>query len=165
SGTRPRRGSELELRVEGLAQGGRGIARLDGLVVFVSGALPGDVVRARVTRSKRDYAEATTIALSEPAPERLPDTCLHGGEPCPGAPWQGLAYERQLEHKATLVEDALRRLGRLEGFALEPIVPAVRQWRYRNKLEYSFGEHEGELVLGFHRRGSWREVVDADDCH
>ena len=164
-GSRPRKGAELELRVDDLAQGGRGIARLDGLVVFVTGALPGDRVRARITRVKRDYAEATALELTEPAPERLPDTCVHGGQPCPGAPWQGLPYERQLEYKSAQVEDALRRLGRLDGFELEPIVPAVRPWRYRNKLEYSFGEREGELVLGFHRRGSWREVIDVDDCH
>src|SRR5690606_35993701 len=76
-----------------------------------------------------------------------------------------MPYERQLEHKAAQVEEALRRLGGLDGFETEPIVPAAREWRYRNKLEYSFGEHDGEAVLGFHRRGSWREVVDIDDCH
>ena len=153
--------------MESLAQGGRGIARReDGFVVFVSGALPGDVVRARVGRSKKGYAEAATIELIEPSPERVADTCLHEGEPCPGAPWQGLAYERQLALKTEQVEEALRRLGGLDGFELEPIVPAAEPWRYRNKLEYSFGEREdGELVLGFHRRGNWREVVDVEDCH
>jgi 23S rRNA (uracil1939-C5)-methyltransferase len=162
---RPRRGEELELRIEGLAQGGRGIGRRDGFVVFVSGALPGDTVRARVSRAKRGYAEATALEVIEPSPDRRPEVCLHGGEPCPGAPWQAMPYERQLEHKAAQVEEALRRLGGLDGFETEPIVPAAREWRYRNKLEYSFGEHDGEAVLGFHRRGSWREVVDIDDCH
>ena len=162
---RPARGEELELHVEGLAQGGRGIARRDGFVVFVSGALPGDTVRARISRSKRGYAEATALELIEPAADRVADVCVHDGEPCPGAPWQGMAYERQLEHKHQQVDEALRRLGGLDGFELEPIVPAVAGWRYRNKLEYSFGEREGEAVLGFHRRGSWREVVDVDDCH
>ena len=163
---RPTRGEELELRVESLAQGGRGVARRDdGFVVFVRRGLPGDRVRARVSRSKRGYAEATTVEMLDPGPNRIPDTCMHDGEPCPGAPWQGLPYERQLEQKAAQVDEALRRLGGLEGFESEPIVPATARWRYRNKLEYSFGDRDGDAVLGFHRRGSWRHVVDVDDCH
>jgi 23S rRNA (uracil1939-C5)-methyltransferase len=163
-GPRPRPGSELVLKIDSLAQGGRGVARANGYVVFVAGALPGDVVRARLTKAKRAFAEASAVEVVEPAVDRVPDQCIHGGEPCPGAPWQGLAYERQLEEKSRQVDEALRRLGGLDGFALEPIVPAVEQWRYRNKLEYSFGESDGEVVLGFHRRGSWSHVVDAEDC-
>jgi 23S rRNA (uracil1939-C5)-methyltransferase len=140
------------------------VARAEGYVVFVSGALPGDRVRARLDRAKRDFGEARVIELIDASPDRVPDRCLHDGEPCPGAPWQGLPYERQLSEKARLVEDALRRLGGLDGFELERIDPAVEPWRYRNKLEYSFGERNGELVLGFHRRGSWAEVIDAEDC-
>ncbi len=164
TGTRPRQGQELELEIDSLAQGGRGVARADGYVVFVSGALPGDRVRARLVRAKRDYAEAKTLELLSPSSERIADRCLHDGEPCPGAPWQGMAYERQLAEKAGQVADALRRLGRLEGFELSPIEPAAEIWRYRNKLEYSFGARSGETMLGFHRRGSWAEVVDVDDC-
>jgi 23S rRNA (uracil1939-C5)-methyltransferase len=140
------------------------VARAEGYVVFVSGALPGDRVRARLDRAKRDFGEARVIELIDASPDRVPDRCLHDGEPCPGAPWQGLPYERQLSEKARLVDDALRRLGGLDGFELERIDPAVEPWRYRNKLEYSFGERDGELVLGFHRRGSWAEVIDAEDC-
>ena len=163
---RPRRGEELELRVDSLAQGGRGVARRDdGFVVFVAGGLPGDRVRVRVSKAKRGYAEAGAVELLEASPERIADVCVHEGEPCPGAPWQGLAYERQLEEKAAQVDEALRRLGGLDGFESEAIVPAVSPWRYRNKLEYSFGDREGDAVLGFHRRGSWRDVVDVDDCH
>ena len=62
------------------------------------------------------------------------------------------------------MDDALRRLGGLDGFELDPIEPALERWRYRNKLEYSFGERDGELVLGFHARGRWDEIVDAQDC-
>ncbi|MBA2241230.1 MAG: 23S rRNA (uracil(1939)-C(5))-methyltransferase RlmD [Solirubrobacterales bacterium] len=163
---RPHRGAELELEVDSLAQGGRGVARRDGYVVFVNGGLPGDLVRARISKPKRSYAEASVVELLRPSPERLADVCVHAGEPCPGAPWQGLAYERQLAEKQAGVEDALRRLGGLEGFELRPIVTAAETWRYRNKLEYSFGRSPGgEPWLGFHRRGSWREVVDVDDCH
>jgi 23S rRNA (uracil1939-C5)-methyltransferase len=162
---RPRQGEVLELEIDSLAQGGRGVARTNGYVVFVAGALPGDLVKARVGKSKRSYGEAAAIELLRPSPERVADTCTHDGEPCPGAPWQGMSYERQLAEKASQVDDALRRIGRLDGFELEPIEPAVEPWRYRNKLEYSFGAGpEDELKLGFHRRGSWSQVVDVDDC-
>jgi 23S rRNA (uracil1939-C5)-methyltransferase len=161
---RPARGELLTLDVESLAYGGKGIARRNGYVVFVSGALPGDRVTAEVMRAKKGYAEASTKEIVRESPDRIPPRCDHGGEPCPGAPWQGLAYEEQLRHKQTQVKDALVRLGGLDGFELEPIEPAVEQWRYRNKLEYSFGERDGELVLGFHARGRWDLIVDADDC-
>jgi 23S rRNA (uracil1939-C5)-methyltransferase len=161
---RPRTGDELELDVDTLAYGGRGVARSNGYVVFVSGALPGDRVRARLTKAKRGYAEARAVELVRPSADRVPDRCRHGGEPCPGAPWQGLAYQRQLAHKQDQVDDALRRIGGLEGFELESAEPAVEPWRYRNKLEYSFGDRNGELALGFHARGRWDLVVDVDDC-
>jgi 23S rRNA (uracil1939-C5)-methyltransferase len=161
----PRRGDLLELEIDSLAFGGRGVARAEGFVVFVAGALPGDRVRAEVTKGKKRFAEARTVELVRAAADRLPDRCVHGGEPCPGAPWQGLPYERQLRHKQEQVDEALRRLGELEGFETEEIVPAAEQWRYRNKLEYSFGETEEELTLGFHARGRWDLTVDVNDCH
>ena len=161
---RPRQGEELLLEVDSIAQGGRGVARANGYVVFVSGALPGDRVRARVTRAKRTFGEAEAVEVVHPSADRVADRCLHAGDPCPGAPWQGLPYERQLDEKSKQVDEALRRLGGLGGFELEPAEPAVLEWRYRNKLEYSFGERKGGLALGFHRRGSWAEVIDVDDC-
>ena len=161
---KPRPGTELELEIDSLAQGGRGVARADGYVVFVSGALPGDRVRVRLTKTKKSFAEGKAVELLRPSSERIADTCVHDGEPCPGAPWQGMSYERQLAEKAEQAADALRRIGRLEGFDFEPIVAAVEPWRYRNKTEYSFGERDGEATLGFHRRGSWSEIVDVDDC-
>ena len=167
-GGRPRRGAELELRVDSLAQGGRGVARTDGgFVVFVAGGLPGDRVRARVGKSKKSHAEASVIELLEPAGERIADRCTHGSEPCPGASWQGLPYELQLEHKAAQVREALERIGGFDGVVVEPIVPAVEQWRYRNKLEYSFGpgrDAPAGVALGFHARGRWDRVIDVDDC-
>jgi 23S rRNA (uracil1939-C5)-methyltransferase len=122
--------------------------------------VPGDRVRAVVTRRKRAYAEARAVEVLEPSPERIPALAGH-----PGAPWQVLAYERQLRVKAEQVRDALSRLGRLEGHVLEPIVAAKETWRYRNKLEFSFGEDErGELVCGFHAPGSWERIVPIEDC-
>ena len=157
---RPERGAELDLVVDSLAYGGNGVARTDGFVVFVAGGMPGDRVRARITKAKRAYAEARVVEVVEAGPDRVAPVADH-----PGAPWQVLPYERQLEVKAEQVEDALRRIGRLDGFAVEPIVPAEMQWRYRNKLEYSFGTGpEDELVCGFHAPGRWDEIVPIDDC-
>jgi 23S rRNA (uracil1939-C5)-methyltransferase len=157
---RPQRGDELELTIDSLAYGGAGVARSDGYVVFVTGAVPGDRVRAVVGKRKRAYAEARALQILEPGPDRIPPRAEH-----PGAAWQVLPYERQLEIKHAQVGEALRRIGRLEGFMLEPIVPAVEQWRYRNKLEYSFGQGpDGELVCGFHAPGRWDEIVPIEDC-
>jgi 23S rRNA (uracil1939-C5)-methyltransferase len=157
---RPHRGQELELSIDSLAFGGAGVARLDGYVVFVSGAFPGDRVRAVVGKAKRAYAEARAVEVLEPGPDRQPARADH-----PGAPWQVLPYERQLQVKAEQVDEALRRIGHLDGYTLEPIVPAVEQWRYRNKLEYSFGaDAGGRLICGFHAPGRWDEIVEVEDC-
>jgi len=127
-------------------------------VVFVRGAVPGDRIRARIGKSKRSWAEAELIEVLEPSPDRIEPQAPH-----PGAPWQVLPYERQLEEKQSQVTDALERIGGFESPPVEPIVPAVQQFRYRNKLEYSFGEdEEGELVLGFHRAGRWDVIDDVE---
>jgi 23S rRNA (uracil1939-C5)-methyltransferase len=168
--TRPRPGQEVEVTIDAIAHGGKGIGRMDtdwtsstgtgGYVVFVAGAIPGDRVRARVERSKKAYAEARAVEILEPSPERIPEKADH-----PGAPWQVLPYERQLEIKAQQVDEALRRIGRLDGFELEPIVPAVEQWRYRNKVEFSFGTGpDGELTCGFHAPGRFDVIEPMDDC-
>ena len=165
---RPRPGDELDLRVESLAFGGEGVARLGdgGYVVFVAGALPGDRVRAVVHKRKRSYAHARTVEVLEPSPERIAPLADH-----PGVPWQVLPYPRQLEIKRAQVDEALRRIGRLDGFELQEIVPAVERWRYRNKLEYSFGllpdapEGEAErLVCGFHVPAGANRVAPIEDC-
>jgi len=168
--TRPRPGAELELSIESLAFGGNGVARADGYVVFVRGAVPGDRVRARIEKRKRAYAEARVVELIESGPERIEPRAVH-----PGAPWQVLRYERQLEEKQTQVREALERLGGFDAPPVAAILPAVEEWGYRNKVEYSFGhsseeavdgdggappEPGGDLVLGFHRPGSWSEIAD-----
>ena len=117
---RPKRGEELEVTIESLAYGGAGVGRSDGFVVFVRGALPGDRVRAQVGKSKRSYAEATVVELLEPSPDRIEPAIAH-----PGAPWQVLPYERQLEEKQAQVHEALERLGGFEAPPVGPIVPAV----------------------------------------
>jgi 23S rRNA (uracil1939-C5)-methyltransferase len=163
---RPERGQELELQIESLAFGGEGVARLgdSGYVVFVADAIPGDRVRAVVHKRKRSYAHARAIEVLEPSPERIAPLAAH-----PGVAWQVLPYERQLEIKRAQVDEALRRIGHLDGFELEPIVAAVEPWRYRNKLEYSFGagrtnSEDGELICGFHAPAGANHVVAIEDC-
>jgi 23S rRNA (uracil1939-C5)-methyltransferase len=159
---RPQRGDELELQIDSLAFGGEGVARLGdgGYVVFVAGAIPGDRVRAVVHKRKRSYAHARTLEVLEPSPERIPEQAKH-----PGVAWQVIPYERQLEIKHAQVGEALERIGHLEGFDLEEIVPASSQWRYRNKLEYSFGEDAGGgLTCGFHTPAGGNSVEPIEDC-
>ncbi len=160
---RPQRGDELELRIDSLAFGGEGVARLGdgGYVVFVAGAIPGDLVRAVVHKRKRSYAHARTVEILEPGPERIAPTADH-----PGVPWQVIPYERQLQIKSAQVEEALRRIGHLDGFELQEIVPALQPWRYRNKLEYSFGHDRDsdELVCGFHAPAGGNSVTPIEDC-
>ena len=158
--SRPARGAELELRIDSLAYGGAGVARLDGYVVFVQGGLPGDRLRAQVGKAKRAYAEARAIEILEPGPDRIAPVAEH-----PGAPWQVLSYERQLEAKQYQVVEALTRLGGFDGADVGPIVGASETWRYRNKLEYSFGSDDtGRLICGFHAPGRWDEIIEVRDC-
>jgi 23S rRNA (uracil1939-C5)-methyltransferase len=159
------KGEELEVRIDSLAYGGSGVGRVDGFVVFVRGGLPGDRVRARVTKVKRGFAEASAAAVLDPSPERVAAPCRHFGV-CGGCRFQDLAYESQIAAKEQQVRDALVRIGRIPEPPLEPIVPAASLYGYRNKLEYSFtaGEEDEGVALGFHRAGRWDEVIDVEEC-
>jgi 23S rRNA (uracil1939-C5)-methyltransferase len=158
-----RKDEELELQIDSLAYGGSGVGRHDGFVVFVRGGLPGDRVRARVTKVKRGFAEGVVTAISAPSPHRVEAPCRHFGA-CGGCRFQDLAYEAQLAEKEQQVRDALTRIGRIREPPLEPIVPARSTLGYRNKLEYSFSAGEGGVELGFHRAGRWDEVVGVEEC-
>jgi 23S rRNA (uracil1939-C5)-methyltransferase len=157
------RDQELELAVESLAFGGNGVARLNGFVVFVRRGLPGDRVRARVTKVQRRHAEALAVEVLEPSPLRVEAPCQHYPA-CGGCRFQDLAYEAQLESKAAQVRDALVRIGGIAEPPLEEIVPAESIFHYRNKLEYSFTTTPDGPTLGFHRAGRWDEVLDIERC-
>ncbi len=158
------RDQELELDVESLAYGGNGVARTDGFVVFVRRGLPGDRVRATVTKVKRGYAEATATEVLRPGPQRVEPSCAHFGT-CGGCRFQDFAYDAQLEQKEAQVRDALQRLGGIAEPPLEPIVPCEPEiYHYRNKVEYSFTAAEDGVALGFHRAGRWDEVLEIDRC-
>jgi 23S rRNA (uracil1939-C5)-methyltransferase len=154
---------ELELRVDSLAYGGNGVARLNGFVVFVRRGLPGDLVRARVTKVKRNHAEALVTEVVEAGPQRVDAPCEHYPA-CGGCRFQDLAYEAQLEAKAAQVGDALRRLAGIAEPPLEPALPAESPFHYRNKMEYSFTQTPSGPALGFHKAGRWDEVLEIERC-
>ena len=125
------------LTIESAGAQGKAIAKQDGLVVFVTGAVPGDVVDVRVTKKKSNYAEAITTRIVSPSPDRIAPFCKHFGT-CGGCKWQDLSYPKQLEYKQQQVIDNLERLGGLELPAVTPIMASPSLTHYRNKLEYSF---------------------------
>jgi 23S rRNA (uracil1939-C5)-methyltransferase len=157
------RDQELELRIDSLAYGGNGVARLNGFVVFVRRGLPGDTVRARVTKVKRSHAEAIAVEVVEASAKRVDAPCAHYPA-CGGCRFQDLAYDVQLEAKQEQVREALRRIGGVADPPVEPIVPAESQFFYRNKLEYSFTATPSGPALGFHRAGRWDEVLEIEKC-
>jgi 23S rRNA (uracil1939-C5)-methyltransferase len=157
------RNDELELEIESLAYGGNGVARLNGFVVFVRRGLPGDTVRARVTKVQRRHAEALAVEVLEPSSKRVEAPCDHYPA-CGGCRFQDLAYEAQIESKEAQVRDALVRIGGFPDPPLEPILPAESVFRYRNKLEYSIAPGPAGPVLGFHKAGRWDEVIDIAEC-
>jgi 23S rRNA (uracil1939-C5)-methyltransferase len=157
------RNQELELTIDSLAYGGNGVARLNGFVVFVRRGLPGDTVRARVTKVQRRHAEALVTEVLRPGPGRVEAPCSHYPA-CGGCRFQDLAYDAQAAAKEAQVADALRRIGGIAEPPLEAILPADDIFHYRNKLEYSFAQLEDGPTLGFHMAGRWDEVLGIDRC-
>jgi 23S rRNA (uracil1939-C5)-methyltransferase len=157
------RDEELELRIDSLAYGGNGVARLDGFVVFVRAGLPGDTVRARITKVQRRHAEAIAVEVIEAGPGRVEAPCAHYPA-CGGCRFQDLAYEAQLAAKHAWVEDSLRRIAGIVDPPLEPIVAAEEIFGYRNKMEYSFAQGPDGAELGLHRAGRWDEVLAIQRC-
>jgi 23S rRNA (uracil1939-C5)-methyltransferase len=159
-----RKGQRVELEITDLAYGGKALAKVDGLVVFVENALPGDRVLATVFRRRRQYAEARAERVLTPTPSRVPAPCVHVPI-CGGCRFQDFDYEEQLRHKQRQVEDCLAHLGRLR---VEPrnVLPAPKLFHYRNKMEYSFSRDDrGKVTLGLHRRGLFDRPFDLERCH
>ena len=163
------RGEEVELEVDSLAYGergtaGAGVARLGGFVVFVRRGLPGDTVRARVTKVQRRHAEAEAIEVVDAGPQRVEAPCEHFPA-CGGCRFQDLAYDAQAATKEAWVVQSLRRLAGIDEPDVRPIVPAESPFHYRNKMEYSFApDADGVVQLGLHRAGRWDEVLPIEQC-
>lgn len=164
--------------IEEVAAEGNAIARVDGKVLFVPQAVPGDVADICVTKSKKNYMEGYVADIIHPSPYRQKPFCIHYGI-CGGCKWQPLPYRMQLEAKEKQVYDQLVRIGRLDVPEIEPIIGSEKQRYYRNKLEFTFskrrwlldGENPDEVTgndrlgLGFHVGRFFDKVLDIKECH
>jgi 23S rRNA (uracil1939-C5)-methyltransferase len=175
-----KKGALLDLTLEKFADRGKSLARLDGYVVFVAGAVPGDRVRARVVKRKKSFAEARLLEVLEPSPLRTEPRCEYFGT-CGGCKWQHVRYDAQLEAKGQAVTDALTHTGRfsLEGVDVRPALGAERDYFYRNKMEFSFSayrwltdweiasgqEFDTGFALGLHVPGRFDKVLDLKACY
>ena len=135
----PKKGDIIELQIDRMAFGGQGIARMEGLVIFVKGAVPGDRVMAFIYKKKKAYAEAKIQELLHPSPDRIQAPCPYFGV-CGGCQWQHVTYERQLEYKRGHVGEALSHIGSLSGIKVHAPIPSEKQFAYRNKMEFSFSD-------------------------
>ncbi|MSO43842.1 MAG: 23S rRNA (uracil(1939)-C(5))-methyltransferase RlmD [Thermoleophilia bacterium] len=161
---RPARGDEMDVTVDDLAFGGRGVARADGFVVFTPDTAPGDVARVRLHKVRRRFGEAELVEVISPGPGRITPPCHHVPD-CGGCRLQHVAYEEVLEAKRVQIAEHLARIGGLRGIDVLDPDPAAERFGYRNKMEYSAAPGpDGSLHLGFHKRGRWDEVVDIDPC-
>lgn len=171
-----KKGQILELKIEKLAFGGHGLVRVNGFAVFVERAVPGDEVRAKIFRKKRNHAEGRVIDLITPSPFRVMPPCRYSGF-CGGCPWQVLDYEKQVVFKREHVVESMEHIGRFEGIRVLPVIPSDQRFEYRNKMEFSFSDRRWllpeelsradiskDFALGLHVPGTFHKVLDIDAC-
>ena len=149
--------------VQDYAAEGKSLARVDGKVIFIENAIPGDVVDIRLTKNKKDWAEGHVTGWHEYSADRVEPFCSHFGV-CGGCRWQMLPYPKQLQYKQKQVEDVLQRIGKVSLPAIRPVLGAVQSTRYRNKMEYTFSNRRFLLPGELHDpaeigRASCRERV------
>jgi len=177
--SRPRlkKGAEYILHAEAAAFEGGCVARHDGMAVFVTGCVPGDTVRARVTKTRKRHAEARTLEVLEPSDVRVDPPCDYFGT-CGGCKWQNLAYAEQLRWKRQHVVDAFERIGGLAGVEVRETIGSSEDYFYRNKMEFSFGVQrwlteeeiasgdvlERNFAVGLHIPGRFDKVLDVEKC-
>ncbi|MFZ1533649.1 MAG: 23S rRNA (uracil(1939)-C(5))-methyltransferase RlmD [Chitinophagaceae bacterium] len=167
-----------KLLVEDYAAEGKSLARVEGKVIFIENVVPGDVVDVRLGKNKKDWAEGVPVQIHSYSADRVQPFCSHFGV-CGGCQWQMLPYEKQLQYKHRQVEETLKRIGKVELPAFQPILGAAETRYYRNKIEYTFGNKRyllkeeladesisGEQnVAGFHVKGLFDKVVDIETCY
>ena len=171
-----KKGQELELVVDRIAFGGKGLCRVDGMAVFVDKAVPGDKVAARIVKKKKSYAEARVLKLIEASPDRVEAPCPYSGI-CGGCKWQFLDYQRQLDYKQEHVREALSHIGLVNDVLVHPTIPSERVFNYRNKMEFSCAERrwllpeelgrddvDTGMALGLHVPGTFFKVLDIEAC-
>ena len=164
--------------IESVAAEGKALSHIDGVVVFVEFAVPGDIVDIRITKKKSNYMEGFIVKMKQPSKDRLEPFCQHFGV-CGGCKWQPLPYELQLQAKQQQVWDQLVRIGHLDIPDISPIIGSDKIQYYRNKLEFSFSSRrwffndenpedfdaKGSCGLGFHVGKFFDKVIDIKDCH
>lgn len=157
---------------------GKSLVRHEGKVIFVSGAIPGDVVNIQIGKNKKDWAEGRAISIVSPSSDRLTPFCKHFGN-CGGCKWQMLPYEKQLQFKQQEAEQNLKRIGKVEIPEMLPIIGSEKTTAYRNKLEFTFsnkrfltseeiGNPENNTkqnALGYHAPRIFDKVIDINECH
>ncbi len=170
-----------QVTVEAYAAEGKALSRINGKVVFIEGAVPGDMVDVWLTKNRKDWAEGKAVHFHALSDERITPFCEHFGI-CGGCQWQMLPYEKQLEYKQNEVEQNLRRLGNIMLPSLMPILGAEQTVRYRNKLEFTFSnrryktreeldksipfdKEQSDTALGFHAPRIFDKVIDINTCH
>lgn len=171
-----RKGQRLELNISGIAFGGMGLAKVDGLAVFVEKAIPLDTVVARIIKRKKRYAIAAVETLIEPSPFRIQPPCVYSGL-CGGCKWQFLAYEKQLDYKRQHVVESLQHIGLIQDVRVHPTIPSPSTFGYRNKMEFSCADRrwllpeemgkddvEQGFALGLHVPGTFYKVIDISAC-
>ncbi len=166
------------IQVEDYAAEGKSLARVDGKVVFIEDAVPGDVIDIKLSKSKKDWAAGWPIKYHQYSADRATPFCEHFGV-CGGCQWQMLPYEKQLQYKQKQVFDNLSRIGKIDLPPFEAIKGAYPHQQYRNKIEYTFSNkryllpselHDDNIsaqtnVAGFHAKGLFDKVVDINTCH
>jgi 23S rRNA (uracil1939-C5)-methyltransferase len=148
----------VELKIEDVAFGGKGVARDEGKAVFVPFTIEGEQITAKIVREKKQFAEAELIELLEPSPERTTPECPYFGR-CGGCSYQHISYTHQLELKARQIEQAIRRIGRLAEPPMQPIVPSPLTYAYRNRITV----HAQDGIVGFYRRDI-HQLMNIERC-
>lgn len=151
--------NDFTLEIKSLAYGRYGIGRIEQQVLMVPGTAPGDIISARVTDAKDNYAFGEMVRLIEPSPLRQTPPCPYVND-CGGCPWQHVQYAAQLKAKEQSVADALRRIGKLSGFELRPIIASPREYHYRHRIRLQCNKAK---QIGFFRAFS-HDLVEIDGC-
>jgi 23S rRNA (uracil1939-C5)-methyltransferase len=148
----------VDLKIEDIAFGGKGVGREQGKAVFVPYTIDGETVSAELIREKKQFAEAELVEVKESSPHRVTPQCPYFGR-CVGCAYQHIDYEHQLAIKWRQVRDVLQRIGKLKDVPMRPIVPSPQQYGYRNRITV----HAEDDVIGFFRRDSHR-LIDIEHC-
>ena len=172
-----KKGSEVNLTIDSLSYGGKGISRYDGIVIFTNNVLPGQTIKAKIIKKKKTYLEAIPIEIIKESPFKQKEKCNHFYD-CGGCKTQDLKYEEQINQKENQIIEALNHLGKLNVKAIEPIIKSDIIYEYRNKMEFSFSnsrwlinnekglknEKPKDFALGLHPPRRFDKIVDVDNC-